>query len=98
MVLMQQYDYSEKHIDQRQVAYQTPLLSQDQYDCLNRLVGAAAFDETIFHRLLVERDETLRTLYRLSDITWNYLVNRNAKDLFELSGYLEVLHGKMLNH
>jgi len=95
---MQQYDYIEKHVDERQVAYQTPLLSQEQYDCLNRLVGAAFFDETIQNQLLGNPDEALQAVYRISDNTWNYLVEKQATTLVELSQYLEVLRGKMLNH
>ena len=98
MVLMQQYDYIEKHLDERQVAYQTPLLSQDQYDCLNRLVGAAFCDEVVQTQLLGNPDKTLQTIYKLSDMTWNYLVEKQAESLVELSQHLEILRGKMLSH
>ena len=94
---MEVMQYAKQSVDERQAAYYTSRISQEQYDCLNRLIGAATFDDTIKRRLL-EHDETLRVSYSLSDITWGYLVAIEAYTIEELSCHLFTLRDKVLSH
>jgi hypothetical protein len=94
---MEVMQYVKQSVDERQIAYYTPRISQEQYDCLNRLIGAAAFDDTIKRRLF-DHDETLRAIYCLSDITWSYLVAIEAYTIEEMSCHLFTLRDKVLSH
>lgn len=97
MVLMRQY--VEEQVDEKQYAYDTSCISQEQLNCLNRLVGAATFDDTIKQRLF-DCDKTLCEAYNLADTTWNDLeiILKQVKTLYELSNRLLNLQSQVLSH
>ena len=98
MALPTLQQYIEQQPNGDTIAYQAPMLSQEQHLSLNRLVGAAAFDDTILHRLLCLRDETLCETYNLSAITWGYLKKIEAESLEEFCGQVLKLQKKMLSY
>jgi hypothetical protein len=98
MALPTLHQYIEQHQDSGNIAYQTPILSQDQLNNVNRLVGAAAFDENISRRLLGMRDETLCETYHLSAVTWGYLTKIEADTIEEFCSQVLKLQFKMLSY
>lgn len=79
-------------------AYQTPLLSGQQIDCINRMVGAAFVDLTVRHRLVDIRDATLCTDYDLTPVTWSYLEAIEAHDLQDFCEAVLKLQERRINH
>jgi hypothetical protein len=98
MALPTLQQYVENRVEGRHIAYQTPLISQEQYNCIEQLVRMAAFDDDIQHRLVYIRDEALRDIYHLSAITWGYLKAIEADTLEEFCSQVLRLQDKTLNH
>ena len=80
------------------IAYQAPILSHEQYNHLNRLVGEAAFDDKLQYRLLDLRDETLCEAYNLSFVTWGYLKRIEADNITDFCMQVETLRDKVLSY
>jgi hypothetical protein len=98
MALPTLQQYIEKRMDGGHSAYQTPLISEEQYNCIEQLVRMAAFDDDIQHRLISRRDDTLCDIYNLSAITWGYLKMIEADSLEEFCSQVLRLQEKTLNH
>jgi len=79
-------------------SYLTPLLSADQKSCLNRLVGEAAFDSSLEHRLVHDRDDTLRQQFQISANTWSHVEAIQANTLEEFCVALDKLQNTMISH
>lgn len=88
----------EQSIPIRVPAYQTPLISPDDWKQLDKLTGAAAFDKNIEHRLVVQRDDTLTAIYHISAKTWGYLKQIEADTLYEFCKQVLELQNTMVNH
>lgn len=98
MALPSLQQYVEKRVEGRQIAYQTPLVSHEQYNCIEQLVREAAFDDNIKHRLIYNRDDALRNIYSLSVLTWGYLQMIEADTLEEFCRQVLKLRDKTLSH
>lgn len=87
-----------KQFTTRQPAYTTPVLTLEQQACLNRMIGEAAFDRTVEHRLLHQRDETLRNRYQLTPLTWSHIQAIKANTLEEFCAEVSKLKNMTINH
>lgn len=65
-------------------AYQLPLISGHQQDCIQELIRQAAFDESIANRLIKERDDELRKQYQITSSTWTFIHSFQATTLDKL--------------
>lgn len=87
-----------EHTISRVPAYQTPLIPFEDSKQLDKLTGAAAFDKQMEHRLVVERDDTLPSIYHISAKTWDYLKKIEADTLYEFCKQVLELQNTMVNH
>lgn len=79
-------------------AYQQPLFSSAEITRLNKLIGDAAFSERLEYQLVIQRDETLSTVYQISAKTWDYLKQIEAETLQEFCKQVLNLQNTMVNH
>ncbi len=59
--------------------------SQSERDGLDSLLGQALLDQSVRHRLLVQRDPTLLDAFDLSDETRRWLASVQASTLLEVA-------------
>ncbi len=61
------------------------VLSSDEIQRLDKLLGTALVDDGIYRRLLFQRDETLFAEFEITDRTQSWLRNLPATSLYELA-------------
>lgn len=90
--------YIDVTTDSKDIAYETVRISHDQFGNIQQLVGTAAFDESIKHRLINLRDETLCDIYHISATTWGYLTKIEAETLEDFCSQVLKLQHKVLRY